>query len=106
VRRPDAGKASTLCFDHGAEVVLTQGTVLLEMGSYGRQIVVGQGLAQEQAVGFTACLGFRAERGGGGMRRQHGKRMSGTISNQKKGASALRFVGMTVYVSALLSNIS
>jgi hypothetical protein len=33
VRRPDAGKALSLRFDHGAEVVSTQGTLLLEMGS-------------------------------------------------------------------------
>jgi len=51
VRRPDAGKALSLRFDHGAEVVSTQGTLLLEMGSDGRQVVVGQGLTQKEAVG-------------------------------------------------------
>jgi hypothetical protein len=56
VRRPDAGKALSLRFDHGVEVVSTQGTLLLEIGLDGRQVVVGQGLAQKQAVGFAACL--------------------------------------------------
>jgi hypothetical protein len=67
VRWPNAGKALGLGFDHGAEVVSTQGTLLLEIGSDGRQVVVGQGLAQKEAVGFAACFGFCETSGSGSL---------------------------------------
>ena len=79
MRRPDAGKALSLRFDHGAEVVSTQGTLLLEMGSDGRQVVVGQGLTQKEAVGVVACFGFGGECGIGRMRRQQGIRTAAAV---------------------------
>jgi hypothetical protein len=56
VRRPDAGKSLSLRFDHGAEVVSTQGTLLLEIGSDGRQVVVGQSeTGTEEVKELPAC---------------------------------------------------
>jgi len=43
MRGPDAGEALGLGFDHRAEVIATQGPLLLQVGSDGFQVVVGQG---------------------------------------------------------------
>ena len=82
--RPDAGKALSFRFDHGAEVVSTQSTLLLEIGSDGQQVIVGQGLAQKQAVGLAACFGFRAECGMRRMRRQHGIRKAVAVGRANR----------------------
>ena len=50
MRGSDAGKTLGLGFDHGAEVVSAQGTLLLEIGSDGRQVVVGRGFAQKEEL--------------------------------------------------------
>lgn len=39
----DIGEASGLGFNHRAEVIATQSPLLLEVGSDGFQVVVGQG---------------------------------------------------------------
>ena len=59
----------------------------LEIGSNGRQVVVGQSLAQKQAVGFAACFAFRTECRVGGMRRQHGIRTAAVGGGQPSGFS-------------------
>lgn len=43
MRGPDAGEALGLGFDHRAEVIATQGALLLKVGSDGFQVAVGQG---------------------------------------------------------------
>ena len=46
MRRPDAGEASSLGFDHRAEIIAAQGSLLLKMDPDGFQVVVGQGFMQ------------------------------------------------------------
>ena len=48
MRGPDAGEALGLCLDHRAEVVATQGSLLLKAGSIGFQVVVGQGFVEKK----------------------------------------------------------
>lgn len=54
---PDAGKAFGLGLYHRAEVISSQSPLLLQVGSDGLQLFVGQGFVQELVVGSGS--GFR-----------------------------------------------
>jgi hypothetical protein len=54
MRRPNAGEASGLGFDHGVEIVVAQGALLLEVGADGGEVVVGQGFMHEAVVSLGA----------------------------------------------------
>ena len=69
---PDAGEASSLRFDHRAEVVAAQRSLLLKMGSVGFQLVFGQGFMQQLAIGLGARFWGGGERGVFRMRREDG----------------------------------
>ena len=72
MRGPDAGEASSLGFNHRAEVIATQGSLLLKMGPDCFQVVVGQGFIQQLAIGSGARFWCRRERGVLLMRREDG----------------------------------
>lgn len=72
MRGSDAGEASSLGFDHGAEVVAPKRSLLLQVGSDGFEVVVGQSFAQQRAVGFGACFRSGGQCDVFGMRREKG----------------------------------
>lgn len=58
-----SGEALGAGIDHRAEDILPQGPLLLKSDSDGRQVVVGQGLAQQVVAGLGADRGRLAECG-------------------------------------------
>lgn len=62
MRRLHTGEALRFGLDHGAEVVATQGALLLEVGVDGGKVVFGQVFMHEAMVG----LGAIRRRGGKG----------------------------------------
>ena len=69
---PDAGEALGFGLDHRAEVIPTQGALLLKVGSDGFQVVIGEGFVQQLSVGCGARFRRGGERNVFRMRRENG----------------------------------
>ncbi|WP_185735182.1 hypothetical protein [Burkholderia cepacia] len=60
MRRTNAGETLGLGFDHDLERVVSQSTLLLKIGTDGKQVVIGQGFMQKRPI-RSAALGCGAE---------------------------------------------
>ena len=97
MRGPHVGEALGLGLDHGAEVILAVGTLLLQVGADGGEILLVDCLRKHGAVRVAACVVGGAQGVLGRVKRQQGvikkgvrdnfrgrqnaKKVSGTISD-------------------------